>query len=426
MHYCNRCLYPENHPLGLSFDDEGVCSGCQVHEEKDEIEWAEKEEEFGQILDRYRNRPKSHYDCVIPVTGSGDSFFIVDTIKNKWKLNPLLVTYNVQSNTKIGVRNLARLCTELDCDHMQYTVSPDKIKKITQITMHELGDMYWHYLAGSQTFPVQIATRLNIPLIIWGVHGWLDQVGMFSHHDSVEMTRKVRKEHGLRGFDADSLLNIDSDITSKDLQAFTYPSDAQLEKSRVRGLYLGNFIRWDAQKQIEQMIEKYGYETTQQERTFNKYETTFCWNNAGVHDYIKYLKFGYGKATDHACRDIRLNRLSREEGLALIKNYDHIKPEKSLKLFLEWSGMSELAFHNYVDQFRDPKAWEKYGDKTWEKTSSEDINANKEKIEASRLDVNDARQYIQTPEKEPANEEDQYVLMGRSYIDDHNFKAVKG
>ena len=50
MQYCTRCLYPKNHPLGIVFDDEGVCSGCRVHEEKDEINWIDKEEEFLRIL----------------------------------------------------------------------------------------------------------------------------------------------------------------------------------------------------------------------------------------------------------------------------------------------------------------------------------------------------------------------------------------
>ncbi|WP_438404111.1 hypothetical protein, partial [Aeromonas veronii] len=60
-------------------------------------------------------------------------------------------------------------------------------------------------------------------------------VGMFSQHDRVEMKKKVRKEHAMRCVDAESLIGVSDKVTHKDLQAFTYPSDAQLEKSRVRG-----------------------------------------------------------------------------------------------------------------------------------------------------------------------------------------------
>ncbi len=255
MKYCRRCLYPENHPLNIILDEEGVCSGCRVHEEKDILNWQERENELVSILDLYRDRQDSSFDCVIPVTGNGDSFFVVDRMKNRYNLNPLLVTYNSHFNTKVGVRNLARLVAKLDCDHLSYTVGPETVKRLTRLAMHKLGDMYWHVLAGSQTFPVQVATKLRVPLIIWGVHGWLDQVGMFSHLDAVEMTKKVRREHGLRGVDAEDLVGEDRHLTTKDLQAFTYPSDVQLESSRVRGLYLGNFIRWDAQAQTEEMIQ---------------------------------------------------------------------------------------------------------------------------------------------------------------------------
>ncbi len=124
MKYCKRCLYPENHPLNLTFDSRGVCSGCVVHEEKYQIDWTEKRLELARLLGQYTKREGSRYDCIIPVSGTGDDFFVVDVIKNEFGLNPLLVTYNTHFNTKVGVRNLARLITELDCDHMMSTRSP--------------------------------------------------------------------------------------------------------------------------------------------------------------------------------------------------------------------------------------------------------------------------------------------------------------
>ena len=128
MKYCNRCVYPQNHPLGIIFDDEGVCSGCRVHEEKDEIDWKEKSKELEKILDPYRGKKGGYYDCIIPVNGNGDSFFVVDELKNNFGMNPLLVTYNTQFNTKVGIRNLSRLISELDCDHLLNTVGPETAK----------------------------------------------------------------------------------------------------------------------------------------------------------------------------------------------------------------------------------------------------------------------------------------------------------
>lgn len=424
MKFCKRCLYPENHALSITFDKFGVCSGCRVHEEKYEINWDEKEQELNSVLKHYKGRSGSSFDCVIPVVGTGDDFFVVDTIKNKFGLNPLLVTYNTHFSTKVGVRNLARLITELDCDHMMSTVGPDTVKELTRLTLEKFGDMYWHVLAGSQTFPVQVATKLDIPLIIWGVNGWLDQVGMFSHYDRVEMTKKVRKEHALRTYDAESLVGCSERVTKKDLQAFTYPSDKQLESSRVRGLYLGNYVFWDSQKQIDAMIEKYGYETHEQERTFNRYESIYCSNNASVHDYVKYLKFGYAKVSDHVARDIRLKRISTSEGLGLIRDYLEVKPKALIK-FLEWLGMTEAEFISAIDQFRDPDVWRQKPSGEWEcfgglLKSDMERSACVELVPDNRLD------YVQTPLLEDQKYSSDYILLGRTYMDEMNYKAEEG
>jgi len=139
MKYCSRCLYPENHPLNITFNEDGVCSGCMVHEEKDELDWNERAEKLRQILNKYKNTSGNNYDCIIPVSGARDSYFIVDTIKNVYGLNPLLVTYNKQYNTAVGVRNLANLRIQFDCDIMTLTVNPEAVKKITRATMALFG-----------------------------------------------------------------------------------------------------------------------------------------------------------------------------------------------------------------------------------------------------------------------------------------------
>src|SRR3989338_1590950 len=424
MKYCKRCLYPENHPLGLTFDDEGVCSGCRVHEEKDEINWEGRFEELRETINQYRGKSETKYDCIIPVTGDGDSYFVTHVMKKELGLNPLLVTYNIQYNTKRGIRNLANLLTKLDCDHLNYTVNPTLVKKVTKIAMHKMGDIYWHCLAGTQTFPVQVATKFKIPFIVWGVNGWLDQVGMFSHWDLVEMTKKVRKEHGLRGYDAEKMCDPQQGVTPKVMQAFTYPSDSQLEIAAVRGIYLGNYVRWDAQKQIEKMIELYGFETANQERTFNRYETVHCHHNAGTHDYIKFLKFGYSKVYDHASRDIRLKRMTREEGIEWVRRYEEKIP-KDLSVFLQWVGMTEEEFLQYVDHFRDPKAWEKNQKGEWCLKDSVINHASDNGVDQVRLEKLEDRPYVLTDSREPDTEDEELVLMGRAYIDKRNFEAMK-
>lgn len=414
MRYCKRCLYPENHPLNIVFDDEGVCSGCRVHEEKNILDWNSRAEKLQTILDQYRNISDNNYDCIVPVSGSRDSYFIVHTIKNVYGMNPLLVTYNKHYNTDVGVRNLANLRIQFDCDLMTLTVNPETVKKITRATMHKMGSMYWHCLAGQTVYPVQIAVKFKIPLIIWGAHQGVDQVGMFSHLDEVEMTRKYRKEHDLLGFEAEDLLDEEFDlIREEDITQFKYPDDKEIELVGVRGIYLNNYIRWDSRMQHEEMIRNYGYETAPLTRTFDSYNDIDCWNYADVHDYIKFLKHGYSKVFDHATREIRLGHMTRNEAIQIVESYIDKKP-KNLKLFLDWIGMTENAFHFIMDQHRNPNIWLRNEDWEWE--MKVDIIGNLEKSgshDAALPNAVSFTPFLQTEIKSSSDQTDGYILIGK-------------
>ncbi len=365
-------MYPSTHPLHLTFDEKGVCSGCRVHEEKNRLDWKERAEKLGEILREYRNRSGNNYDCVLPVSGARDSYFIVHTVKKIYGMNPLLVTYNKHYNTTVGVRNLANLRIQFDCDIMTQTINPETVKKITRGTLRRFGSIYWHCIAGQTVFPVQIAVKFKIPLIVWGAHQGVDQVGMFSHLDEVEMTRKYRKEHDLMGYEGFDLINEFDQISEKDVQPYEYPDNQELEKVGIRGIYLNNYIRWDSRLQHEEMIKRYGYETAQQTRTFDTYNDVDCWNYSDIHDYIKYVKHGYGKVVDHACREIRLNHMTRDDGAEFIKKYSKKSP-KNLELFLDWIGMTENSFHYIIDQHRNKIIWER--DNIWNWNIKEDFLA---------------------------------------------------
>jgi N-acetyl sugar amidotransferase len=422
MKYCKRCLYPENHPYGILFDSDGVCSGCRVHEEKDNLNWPYRFKKLKKILLDIKEHNKGRgFDCIVPVTGGGDSHFIVHMVKNVLGLEPLLVNYNHHYNTKIGIRNLANLATVFDCDLIKSTHSPDLLRKITHHTIKHYGSMYWHVLAGNSTFPVQVAVKYNIPLIIWGVQGWAEQTGMFSHFDEVEMTERCRKEHSLFGVSAEMLKN--SEIIHRDIKGFLYPSDKDIGEVGVRGIYLSNYIRWDSKTQNELMIDLYGYESTLQQRTFNTYEDVHCHHSAGLHDYLKYMKLGYSKATDHACREIRLARMTKEEGIDLVNKYSKVIP-KDTKMFLDWCGMSEKDFFSYVVNNRDTKIWSKNVDNEWELKDSIDNHKYDEGIEKFRLNKLENCEFIDTSNGKNFESEDSYLLMGRGYIDKYNFGAL--
>jgi N-acetyl sugar amidotransferase len=424
MNYCKRCLYPENHPYGMVIDHHGVCMGCRIHEEKDSIDWDTKFKELERIVQTNKKRiGNKGFDCIVPITGGGDSYFIVHMVKNVLGMNPLLVRYNSHYNTKVGIRNVANLATVFDCDVVESTLSPELLKKITRHTLDKYGSMYWHVLAGHLTFPVQTATRYRIPLIIWGVQPWSEQTGMFSHLDAVEMTERCRKEHGLMGVSAQNIINEEANISRKDVQPFIYPFDNELEQVGVRGIYLSNYIRWDSKKQHELMIDMYGYESAIQQRTFNTYEDVHCFHSAGVHDYIKYLKYGYSKVTDHATREIRLKRMTREEGIKLVTQYSDQAPE-DLSLFLEWIEMTEHEFNACVINRRDLNIWQQSRDGEWQLQDTianhvDDFGVNEVRLKK----ISDCEFKITAPAELPNSSDNKYLLMGRGYIDKFNYGA---
>ncbi|MDA0991674.1 MAG: N-acetyl sugar amidotransferase, partial [Verrucomicrobia bacterium] len=353
------------------------------------------------LVDGYRSRTRTIHDCIVPVSGARDSYFIVHVVKNILKLHPLLVNYNMQYNTQTGIRNLAYLRTLFGCDIMTQTVSPPKVKRITRETLKLRGSMYWHCLAGTTVFPVQIAVKFKIPLIIWGAHQGCDQVGMFSHLDEVEMTRKYRKEHDLMGLEAEDLLAQGEGLTEADIEPYVYPHDKELEVVGVRGIYLNNYLRWDTKAQHEQMIDQYGYESLPQQRTFDTYNDVDSFHYSGLHDTIKFCKWGYGKVTDHASREIRLKRLTREEGIRLVEQVDKRAPT-DIGLFTEWCGIDDKTLWSEIDRFRDPAIWARANTGEWSLRDQITRHRDDAGVDAVRLAQRESCVFMETPSKDPA------------------------
>lgn len=407
---CKRCLYPETHPLGLVLDEEGICSGCRIHEEKDRLDWSARWKKLRDIVAPYRSSSGKSYDCIVPVTGANDSYFIVDLVKNKLGLNPLLVTYNKYFNTPLGIRNLANLRIRFDCDLLTQNVDPRSVKKITRTTLRQFGSIYWPCLAGQTVFPVQTAVRLRVPLIIWGAHQGLEQVGMFSHEHEVEMTRRYRKDHDLLGHEADDLLSIFDTLSEDDVWQYRYPDDADLQAVDVRGIYLGNFVRWDPKAQHELMIESYDYRTAVFQRTFDCYDHVDCFNFMGLHDTLKLYKHGYSKVLDHACREIRHRRLTRSQGLALVRRYEQA-PAPHIEEFCSWLGVERPSVEFMLNQHRNPRFWKALAPGQWQFTGVSCVDPGS----GDRAQFDDVRSGCTFVATDPELANGRYITVGKGH-----------
>lgn len=357
--YCVRCVLPSSAATPLEFDDDGVCTGCRVDAQKSKIDWDARVGELRELFEAYRSKDGSNYDCLIPVSGGKDSHFQTYYVTEVLGLRPLLVTYHGNNYLDVGLRNLRNLRERFGCDHIFFSPSVPVLKKLNRLCFRMMGDMNWHAHCGIFTYPVQIAVQHKIPLIVWGEHGFLDLGGMYSLRDRIEMTAKFRLEHAQRGYDWHDMIEESEGLTEQDLLWARYPGDEELADVGVRGIYLGNYINWEANAQTELMVNEFGFESASEpfERTYRRMSNLDDMHENGIHDYLKYVKFGYGRGTDHASKDIRAGRMTREEGIEMVMRYDHVKPRKDLERWLAYVGMSEEEFDAIADGFRDPRVW---------------------------------------------------------------------
>jgi N-acetyl sugar amidotransferase len=403
--FCKRCLYTTEHPLGLVLDEDGICSGCRIHEEKDTLDWANRWSKLEGLVADYRSK-SGQYDCIIPVTGGQDSYFIVHLVKNVLKMNPLLVAYNKYFNTPLGIRNLSNLRIVFDCDILFQNVNPQSVRNITKTTLRSLGSIYWPILAGHSVFPVQTAVRYKVPLIIWGAHQGVEQVGMFSHEHEVEMTRRYRKDHDLMGHEADDLLSVFDTLSEEDVWQYRYPSNSDLNDVGVRGIYLGNYVRWDPKAQHELMIKLYNYKTSAFSRTFDTYDFVDCYNYMNLHDQLKLYKCGYSKVTDHACREIRHGRLSREEAVGLVKFYER-QPVEFRNMFADWLGVTDKSLTFLMDLQRNPKYWNNTAPLEWK------YNGLSSRIDGAASNSLPAEAAFEENSSMNYDREEKYIVFGR-------------
>ena len=353
------------------YDDDGVCTGCRVSDQKRKIDWSDRREELGEILEEYRSKDGSNYDCIIPVSGGKDSHYQTYVITQEFGLRPLLVTYHGNNYLPVGLRNLRNLRERFGCDHLFFSPNVQALVKLNRLCFRMMGDMNWHAHCGIFTYPVQIAVQHRIPLIIWGEHGFTDLAGMHSLNDRIEMTARYRLEHAQRGYDWHDMIEETEGLEPQDLLWARYPSDEELAEVGVRGIYLGNYVDWDANEHTELMVRDWGFEESPEpfERTYRRMSNLDDMHENGIHDWLKFVKFGYGRGTDHACKDVRSGAMTREKAIEMVERYDPVKPRKDLERWLDYVGMSEEEFDEVADGFRDPRVWVKDERGEWVKDS---------------------------------------------------------
>jgi len=354
--YCRRCVMPETKP-DLYIDGAGICSACTSFQARQNVDWAQRRAELGELLDRYGSRDGSNYDCLIPVSGGKDSTYQVLRILELGR-NPLCVTATTDKLSAIGRRNIENL-KNLGVDYIEVTTNPVVRRRINRFALTEVGDISWPEHVTIFTVPVRIAVQMGIRLIVWGENPQHEYGGPAAAAEGNSLDRRWLEEFGgLLGLRVSDLIGQDG-TESRHLIQYTYPLDEELRRVGVTGIFLGYYMPWDGYGNAL-YSQAHGFETYHKpvEGSLVNYENL---DNVqtGIHDYFKFLKYGFGRATDLACLHIRRERLRRDEAIRLIRRHDGSFPWRYLgtpiEEVLDEIDMSLDEFVRVCDRFTNKK-----------------------------------------------------------------------
>ena len=358
--YCKKCVMPDTKP-DLHLDEGGICNACRSYENRVEIDWDERYQELLNVLEKYRSANCGNWDCIVPVSGGKDSTYQVVRML-QLGLNPLCVTSSTCDLTLLGRANIENL-KHLGVDHIEVSLNPLVRAKLNRFGLAQVGDISWPEHVGIFTIPVRAAVQFNVPLIVWGENSQNEYGGPAAAASDCVLNRRWLEEFGgLLGMRVSDLIGHDG-IEAKHLIHYTYPSDEDLQRVGVTGLFLGHYLPWDglANTLIAQVNGFQSYHKAVEGSIVN-YENLDN-HQTGIHDYFKFLKFGFGRATDLACLHIRRGRLTRQDGLEAVKSHDGRFPweylGKSLKDILHPLGMTEDEFIRICDKFTNKKIFKR-------------------------------------------------------------------
>jgi hypothetical protein len=262
-------------------------------------------------------------------------------------MKPLAVTFSHNWFSETGFYNLQRCLEVFDLDHLQFTPARGLVNRLAKKSLGAIGDSCWHCHSGVGAFPLQVATRFKIPLLVWG-------------ESIAENDGRATYQCPVTKFDRDYFTKVSArltsdemvggEITAKDVRPFELPTYKEIEDTGVWGIHLGDYIFWDDERQMEFVRDRYGWRETEMENAYKGYKSAEC-IMAGMHDFTCYLKRGFGRATWQAAVDVRNGLLTREEGFELIKQHDQERPE-ALDYYLKVTGLREEQFLAVMNEMK--------------------------------------------------------------------------
>jgi len=353
--FCKSCTISNQRPR-ITFDKNGICSACNFNLYKKKIDWKKREEELLKLLDKFRSKT-SGFDCLVPSSGGKDSGYVAHILKYKYEMNPLTITWAPNIWTDIGFKNYNGL---VDSGISNILGKPNgEINKIlTKLSFIHVGDPFQPFVYGQANFPLMMSVQYNIPLIFYGENGEVEYGGDLKNAHKPTKGLNDDKKHYFSNHPPKHCEKYQ--IKKKDLDFYNAPNIKKINKIGSEMHFFSYYHYWDPQENFYYCTKNTNFlpNLERSEGTYSKYASLDDQLD-GFHYYLMYIKFGIGRATSDSAHEIRDEKISREEGVSLVKKYDGEFPKKYFKVFLKYIDMNENEFWNIINSWRSDHIWKK-------------------------------------------------------------------
>lgn len=374
VRFCRRCVISNQRPASvvefantgrqkptIAFDKDGVCAACRYQDMKDQqIDWEGREQELATLCDEFRS-PRGNYDCVVPGSGGKDSAFTAHVLKYRFNMHPLTVTWAPHIYTDVGFGNFQKWI-DSGLDNILFTPNGRVHRLLTRLAFENLCHPFQPFIVGQRHIAPKFSALYGIPLVFYGEnqaeYGNNIEDNFRPTMDPSFFTGAPDPAHVILGGVRGDLLIRDYGLTPQDLLPYLPADSGQLKSAGTVVHYLGYYLKWDPQECYYYAVEHTGF-SSNDERTEGSYSKYSSIDDRidPLHYYTTFIKFGIGRATYDAAQEIRNGKITREEGVGLVKRYDAEFPLKFFKEILEYMGITEARFWEVVNAARSPHLW---------------------------------------------------------------------
>ena len=339
----------------IAFDARGFCNACQWAEAKQTLDWIERKKLLVNLLDQHR-RSDGQFDCVVPVSGGKDGSYVAYNLKHVYGMNPLCITVTPALPLELGEKNL-KAFVESGYNHISINPSYMVMRKLNKLGLINMGFPYYGWLIAIQAGVVRVACNLGVNLIFYGEDGEVEYGGSVETQSNpvygIEYMKRIYLEGGY-----DRILS-GLGIQESDLFFFKFPAPSEIQKNPVKMTHWSYFENWDPYRNYLLAKQHCGLQEADQggSGTF----TNFAQNDQALyslHTYLMYLKFGFGRANQDACIEIRRGAMDRDQAINLVRIYDGQYPEDFEATYLDYYEMKSDEFRQTLTKWADPKLFD--------------------------------------------------------------------